>query len=413
MPQREEKEIVDTDILEAIFDQENRANPYPFFAKLRKYGVSWQTGGMSQTGSYVVGTYKDVVALLHDTRLSSDMRKSKDKLISQDLMFRSFIALDPPEHDRLRKMAMKHFGPPDRPDYIEELRPKIELITRELIDSLNGQKQFDLVKCIAGPLPILMIAAILGVPEKDRPQFKTWSDDFIEFASIKTDEAQKKSQDARDSLIAYMASLVILRRQNPDDSLISRMALDIGADGSLELPDLVATATLLLIAGHETTINLIANGMLTLLRHPDILAQIRKTPGLAVGTVEEILRYEPPVQLLARRTALDDITIDEVTIPKGSLVTLALAAANRDDARFKNPNQFDPKRVDNAHLGFGSGIHYCFGAPLARVEGEIALRELTRRLKNPRLTVDPPPYRTSPVLRGPRELLIDIDGVVK
>jgi cytochrome P450 len=175
--------------------------------------------------------------------------------------------------------------------------------------------------------------------------------------------------------------------------------------------DLLATAVLLLVAGHETTVNLIANGMLTLLRYPDVLARLRHEPELTTGLVEELLRYEPPVQMLSSRTALDDIDIAGTTIPKGAPLTLVLAAANRDPNRFPDPDRFDPDRADNAHLGFGGGIHYCFGAPLARVEAQIALPELARRLQNPRLVTDPPPYRDSPVLRGPRHLLVEFDGV--
>lgn len=404
-------EVEKDEIIEAIFDPKNRPNPYPLFARLREHPVSWQKGGMSQTGSYVVSTYKDVVALLHDTRLSSDMRKSKDKLITGERQLFSFIDLDPPEHDRLRRLAMRHFGPPESPEYIEQLRPRIEQITRELIDSVKDQKRFDLTQSVSGPLPVFMIAEILGVPKGDQSKFKTWSDTLIDFSSINTPEAHDKVDEARLNLIQYMSTMVQLRRQNPQDDLISRMATDKSPEGHMAGPDLIAAAILLLIAGHETTVNLINNGMLTFLRYPDILDRLRQEPELIISTVEELLRYEPPVQMLSRRTALDDITIGDVTIPKGSLVTLALAAANRDPARFSNPDQFDPERTNNAHLGFGSGIHYCFGAPLARVEAQTALLELARRLENPRLVVDPPPYRRSPILRGPSELLIEIEGV--
>ncbi len=153
--------------------------------------------------------------------------------------------------------------------------------------------------------------------------------------------------------------------------------------------------------------------MLTLLRYPDILAQLRREPDLIVGAVEELLRYEPPVQLLPQRTPLQDITIAGTTIPKGVPLTLVLASGNRDPQRFDNPERFDPRRKDNQHLGFGSGIHNCFGAPIARLEAQTALNELFRRLENPRLVVDPPPYRQSPILRGPRQLLIEVDGVRK
>jgi cytochrome P450 len=206
-----------------------------------------------------------------------------------------------------------------------------------------------------------------------------------------------------------MDRLVERRRGKPGEDLLSRMASDAGPEGRMEAPHLVATASLLLVAGHETTVNLIANGVLTLLRHREVLERLRGEPGLVVGIVEELLRYEPPVQMLSNRTTLDDVEVAGVTIPKGVLLTLALAAGNRDPERFADPDRFDPERPDNAHLGFGSGIHYCFGAPLARVEAQIALAELARRLERPRLVADPPPYRPSPILRGPRELLVEVD----
>jgi cytochrome P450 len=175
--------------------------------------------------------------------------------------------------------------------------------------------------------------------------------------------------------------------------------------------DLLATAGLLLVAGHETTVNLITNGMLTLLRHPDVLDRLNHEPGLVITLVEELLRYEPPVQMRTNRTTVADIDIDGTTIPTGSPLALMLAAGNRDPSRFADPDRFDPGRTDNAHLGFLGGIHYCFGAPLARAEAQIALSELARRLVNPRLVADPPPYRPNPELRGPRRLLIEYGAV--
>jgi cytochrome P450 len=168
---------------------------------------------------------------------------------------------------------------------------------------------------------------------------------------------------------------------------------------------------LLLIAGHETTVNLIGNGMLTLLRYPEVLQRLRRQPELSARVVEELLRYEPPVQLLPNRTALEDIDIAGTTIPRGAPINLVLAAGSRDPSHVSHPDQFDPDRPQNEHLGFGGGIHYCFGAPLARTEAQIALPELVRRLENLRLVSDPPPYRPSPILRGPRHLPVQFDRV--
>jgi cytochrome P450 len=400
------------EILKAIFDPANRANPYPLFADLRRVPVSWQQDGPNPDGTFVVSTYHEILALFHDPRISSDLRKGeKTRGLPIGLEERSFIRLDAPEHDRLRNLAMRHFGPPDRPEYVEQLGPEIRRIARDLVDQVHDEHRVDVVARMAYPLPVAVICAILGVPRSDQPRFRVWADTLVSLAGSHTADSNARIETARGALHEYMAALVELRRHEPSDDLLSRMANDGGPEGRMADPELVAVAALLLIAGHETTVNLIANGVLTLLRHPEVLERLRRQPDLVVGVVEELLRYEPPVQMLANRTTLDDVPIAGVTIPKGFQVTLALAAGNRDPARFRDPDRFDPDRVDNAHLGFGSGIHYCFGAPLGRVEAQIALTEIAQRLERPRLVVDPPPYRESPILRGPRELLVEIDGV--
>jgi cytochrome P450 len=400
-------------ILRSICDPANRSNPYPLFAELRKEPVSWQDHGPGEAGTYVVSTYRELVAILHDPRLVSDLRKG-DKTggprTSTDQY--TFIRLDPPEHDRVRRLAMRHFGPPERPWYVEQLRSEIQRVVASLVDDLRDERRVDVVERVGYPLPVTIICTILGVPREDQPQFHVWADTIVKTAAAHTGEARAEREEATRALNAYMAELVRRRRESPADDMLSRMATDTGPEGRMEDPYLIATAVLLLIAGHETTVNLIANGVLTLLRQPAILDRLRHAPELVAGTVEELLRYEPPVQFLQGRTTLAEIALAGVTIPKGALVTLALAAGNRDPARFPDPDRFDPARADNAHLGFGSGIHYCFGAPLARVEAQAVLLELAQRLTRPRLVVDPPPYRESPLLRGPRELLVEIGGVL-
>ncbi|HWD73769.1 MAG TPA: cytochrome P450 [Solirubrobacteraceae bacterium] len=216
---------------------------------------------------------------------------------------------------------------------------------------------------------------------------------------------------AAGQLGAYLNSVADAHLRNPGDDLLSELLSGGDRDEHMTREELLSTAVLLLIAGHETTVNLIANGMLTLLRHHEVLARLRSEPDLIIKLVEELLRYEPPVHFLQSRTALADIDIADTTIPAGAPITLVLAAANRDPDRFSDPDRFDPDRLDNQHLGFGSGIHYCYGAPLARAETQIALTELARRLIKPRLVAEPPPYRASPILRGPRRLIIEIDDV--
>src|SRR5216684_1083040 len=400
-------------ILREIYDAANRANPYPLWAKLRQTPVCWQEDGPDEGGTYVVSTYREIEALLHDPRISSDSRNCAQTggqpRTSTDPY--RFINLDPPEHDRLRRLAMRHFGPPERPAYLEGLRPEMLRIVTTLLDQVRGQRQIDFVESFAYPLPVTVICRILGVPREDEPKFHVWASSLAESLAGQTEEQRRQRDQAFNDLNQYMAGLVEHHREHPGDDVLSGMATDTDAQGRMADPYLVATAAMLLFAGHETTVNLLGNGMLTLLRHPSMLERLRNAPDLIPATVEELLRYEPPVQFLPQRTTLDEITIAGTTIPKGVLVTLALAAGNRDPARFPDPDRFDPERRDNEHLGFGSGIHICFGAPLARMEAQIALQELVRRLEQPRLVVDPPPYRPSPLLRGPEHLLIEVDGV--
>jgi cytochrome P450 len=405
----------DTTILRQIFDYANRANPWPLWAKLRQTPVCWQEDGPDEKGTHVVSTYRAIEALLHDPRLSSDLRNStqtEGQPQTPNAPY-TFISLDPPQHDRLRALAMRHFGPPERPAYLEQLRPEILGIVTTLLDQVQaqGQRQFDLVERFNYDLPVTVICRILGVPREDEPQFKVWASAFIENIGQQGEAARRQREQAQRDLNQYIAGLVERHRKQPGDDMLSQMATDTGPEGHMTDRQLVATGVLLLIAGHETSVNLLGNGMLALLRNPATLERLRKALEMIPAAVEEMLRYDGPVQFLTQRTTLDKIAIAGTMIPKGVLVTLALAAGNRDPARFADPDRFDPERRDNQHLGFGSGIHSCFGAPLARIEAQIAFPELLRRLVQPRLVADPPPYRLSPLLRGPEHVLIEVEEV--
>jgi cytochrome P450 len=402
----------DTTLLRQIYDYANRANPYPLWAELRKTPVCWQEDGPDKAGTYVVSTYHEIESLLHDPRVSSDFRNSTQtggRTLTPGDPY-TFIRLDPPEHDRLRAAVMRHFGPPQRPEYLDQLRPEILRIVTTLLDQLEGQSHIDLVEQFNLPFPVAVICRILGVPPEDQPQFGRWSNAFIEALSQTSEAMVKQRAWAQGELNQYLARLIEQHRKQPGDDLLSRMATDASFEGPAAEAYLVQTGTLLLVAGHETTVNLLGNGMLTFLRHLAILERLRNAPDLIPAAVEELLRYEGPVQFFGR-TTLDDIPIAGTMIPKGVYVTMAVAAANRDPARFSDPDRFDPERRDNQHLGFGSGIHICFGAPLARIEAQIAFTELLRRLEQPRLAADPPPYRPSPGLRGPEHLWIDVERV--
>ena len=398
-----------TTVFDQILDPASRANPYPLYAELRKTPVTRQPDGM-----WVVSTYQEIVDLLHDPRVSSDARNNP-QLADEVVARPAFIGLDPPEHDRLRTMATRPFGPPHTPDRIEGLRSWLMETTARLIDGFEGKDVIDLVDEFAYPLPVGAICHVLGVPTEDEPLFHRLADGIIDSVDPTTGtlvERRRRQDEISAEMRAYLGGLADERLRAPGDDLLSGLLTERDRDRRMSRNDVLSTAQLLLVAGHETTVNLIANGMLTLLRHPDVLARLRREPDLIVRLVEELLRYEPPVHFLQSRVALADIEIGGTTIPAGSPITLMLAAGDRDPSRFSHPDRFDPDRTDNQHLGFGSGIHYCYGAPLARVETQIALSELARRLVNPRLVDDPPPYRPNPFLRGPRRLLLEIDGVV-
>ncbi|GAA4601609.1 cytochrome P450 [Actinoallomurus liliacearum] len=401
-------------VFDQILDPANRADPYPLYAELRRTPVSRQEDGL-----YVVSGYDEIVALLHDPRVSSTRRNvpQPGEPGSGDVaavLPPSFINTDPPEHDRLRRLAMRHFGPPRSPHLVESLRPEMLRVVTELIDDVASRARIDIVDDIAYPFPVTVICRILGVPREDEARFHEWADAVVESLDPREKglaERMRRRHAAVSELHRYLGGITDERRERPGDDLLSGLATDEGPEGAMSPVEVVATATLLLIAGHETTVNLITNGMLTLLRHPEVLDRLRHEPGLAVSTVEELLRYEPPVHFLSSRIALDDIELGGTTIPKGSPIAVALAAGSRDPAHVPDPDRFDPDRQYTEHLGFGGGVHYCFGAPLARLETQIALTELAKRLKNPRVVADPPPYRPSAELRGPRHLLVDVDGV--
>ncbi|WP_460108542.1 cytochrome P450 [Streptomyces sp. YKOK-J1] len=398
------------DTLHRILDYSSRPDPYPLYAELRRTPVARQ-----EDGSYVVSTYREIADLLHDPHLSSDVRNLTHPMPSAEgSTTPAFINMDPPEHDRLRRMAMRHFGPPHTPGLVAGLDSDLSAVVTGLIDDCADREEIDIVDDFAYPFPVTVICHLLGVPREDEPRFHLWVNDIIDAIAYdpKTDPKEKleKGLRARQDLRQYLGGLLEQRHGRPGDDLLARLANDDGPDGRMTDEEIVATANLLLIAGHETTVNLITNGMLTLLRHPEVLRRLSDDPDLVVPLVEELLRYEPPVHIIPWRAAYSDITVADTVIPKGSQIMLMLASGSRDPDRFHDPDRFDPDRRDNQHLGFGSGIHLCFGGPLARRETQIALTELVRRLDRPSLVTDPPPYRRSPILRGPIHLRVAQDN---
>jgi cytochrome P450 len=403
-----------TSPVQRVTDFAVRADPYPTYAELRRTPVV-----RDDSGVHLVTTYWEIRDLLQDPRISSDARNlapGASPLLAADdeggALPPSFIRLDPPEHDRLRRLAMRPFGPPHSPRRIHDMHPELAGMVTGLIDDLEGKDRFDVVDDFAYPFPVAVICQLLGVPREDEPHFRALVDAVVAGLNPAENAAEQRRavQQSRLDLGQYLAGLIEEHRRNPGDDMLSAWITADSPEGRMSLVELITNAVLLLIAGHETTVNLITNGMLTLLRRPDALQHLRTAPHTAPETVEELLRFEPPVQILPQRTTLADIEIANTVIPKGASVWLLLGSGNRDPARFSDPDQFDPARQDNQHLGFGFGVHACFGAPLARLEAQLALTELTRRLRDPRLIEDPPPYRPSPVLRGPRHLQVTFEG---
>jgi cytochrome P450 len=405
-----------TSPVQRITDYAIRADPYPIYAELRRTPVV-----RDDSGIHLVTTYWEIHSLLQDPRISSDARNlapGSDPLLAaadegEEALPPTFIRLDPPEHDRLRRLAMRTFGPPHNPRRIHDMRGEFAEIVTGLIDALAGKDQFDVVDDVAYPFPLTVICRLLGVPAADEPHFRRMVDGVVAGLSPAEDAATQRPsvQQSRLDLGQYLAGLIEDHRRSPGDDMLSAMVTDEGPEGRMSLLELISNAVLLLIAGHETTVNLIAHGMLTLLRNPEAYKTLREAPQRAATTVEELLRFEPPVQILPQRTTVADLEVGDVVIPQGASVWLLLASGNRDPKRFPEPDRFDPTRRDNQHLGFGFGVHACFGAPLARLEAQFALTELARRLREPRLVADPPPYRPSPVLRGPRHLSIAVEGI--
>jgi fatty acid omega-hydroxylase len=390
---------------------ENRPNPYPFYAKLRKTPVSRQPDG-----SYVVSTYREVVALLHDPRVTSDERKRPGAFVGP--FEATIITEDPPEHDVDRRRMMRHFGPPECPHMIAGMESEIRRIFGELLDNMKGKTRIDVVDEFAFPGPVTVICNVLGVPHESIPRFHGWIETALDGVDLGP-EANDPEQQRRTAAIPevtvemrqFLGDLLEQYRKHPGPGMLSGLVNDDGPEGRLPEVSLINNAMLLLFAGHETTVNLIAHSVLTLLRHPEALEQLRRRPDLIVPGVEELLRVESSVQFWHTRSALEDIEIAGTTIPAGAPVFLCYGSANRDPQRFENPDTIDLERPNNEHVGYSQGIHYCFGAPLARLEVQTAVSEFFRRVENPRLVEDPPPYRRNQIFRGPRHLAIEIDGI--
>ena len=376
-----------------LYGPEFRADPACVFAQMREHDpVVRQPGVDGETPIWFVTRYDDVAAvLLDDERFVRDPRSalSPEALEERNAAFalaleaieNHMLNRDGDDHRRLRRLVTKAFTP----KRVEQLRPRIQAVADELLDAVEPRGAMDLSADYAFPLPITVIAELLGVPADDQDRFKEWSDAIISPALDPED--MERFFEQMGEFVGYLTDFFAQRRAAPTDDLVSALLAARDESDALTEQELFGTVVLLIVAGHETTVGLIGNAVLNLLEHPDQLALLRADPTLIPRAVEEVLRFEGPVERSLNRWAATDVNLGGQSIRKGDLVIPILAAAGRDPGRFPEPDRLDVTREDTRHLAFGRGSHYCLGAPLARLEAEVALETLFRRLPELRLAV--------------------------
>ena len=387
------------DVVFNPIDPEFVANPYPMYHRLRAEDPVHR----SPLGFWVLTRYEDVVFALRDARLAKEAITSvvaqRFGIVNPPTITRSMLDSDPPDHTRLRGLVNKAFTP----RVVELLRPRVQALVDDLLARLDGRHEMDLIEDFAYPIPVIVICELLGVPVEDRDRFRAWGLDMARSLDAvlfgpQSDVAARGAA-ARHALGDYFRDLIAERRKVPRPDMLSGLIAAEEAGDRLTEAEMLATCILLLVAGHETTVNLIGNGTLALLRHPGELRRLREDPGLIATAVEELLRYDGPVQRTARVPS-EDVKFGDQVIGKDELVMPFIGAADRDPAQFADPDRLDIGRRENRHVAFGYGIHFCLGAPLARVEGQIALATLVQRLPKLALATDQPQFRMSLTLRG-------------
>ena len=371
-----------------------KANPYQKYRNLRAIDPVHR---LRLIDGWVLTDYEDVDGVLRDhSRFSRDYGKESE--------YKSLLDLDPPDHTRVRSLVSQAFTPKS----VAELHPRVQQIVDDLLDDVAGQDRFDLVESFAYPLPVIVIAEMLGVPADDRDRFKLWSNDIaLTVEPTVNDEQTERIKRSSEELIEYFDSIIELRRTDPQDDLITALIAAEEQGDRLSHEELIAMLLLLLVAGNETTRNLIGNGMLALLKNPNQLQRLRDDPDLMDNAVNELLRYDSPVQLDGRM-ATEDMEIRGKLIRPGQRVICLLGAANRDPSVFTDPDTLDVARQEKSHMSFGRGIHHCLGAPLALLEGRIAFASLLERFSTIQLLREPE-YRDQVVLRGVRDLWIEVE----
>lgn len=397
-------------LLLELLDPAHRADPYPIYARLRDGGPLL----LPESNLVVLSSFPHCDAVLRHPDSCSDRLKSNaaQRAMAAGENLRpfgtpSFLFLDPPDHTRLRRLVSKAFSP----RVVKSLEQGIVELVDGLLDNVAAAGRFEVITDLAHPLPVAVICRLLGVPVEDEPQF-SWASELLAqgldpfFAFTGQAQGFEERLEAGLWLRGYLRDLLQQRRANPRDDLMSGLIAVEEAGDQLTEDEIIATCNLLLIAGHETTVNLIANAILAMLRRPEYWTQLAVDPERASVIVEETLRFDPPVQLVGR-VAGEDMTIDDVRVAKGDTMMLLLAAANRDPAVNERPEVFDPDRQPLRHLSFGLGAHFCLGAPLARLEAAVALSAVTKRFPGARLASEPV-YKPHVTLRGMARLDVSV-----
>ncbi len=391
-----------------------RHDPYPTYASLRKNEpvplIGEAESAMGE--AFLVTRYDDVVTVLKDPRFSTDMRKTGTQMKTAwwipkvvSTFQNSMLLVDDPDHRRLRDLVHKAFTP----RMLQDMNARIERISEEMLDAMANKPTVDLIHDFALPIPLTVISDMMGVPQKDRMKFHKWMGTFLDISSGGRLQMLGKLGNMF-QMYRFFKGLIQLRRKNPGDDLVTAL-IKAEQDGDrLNEDEMIAMIFLLLLAGHETTVNLIGNGTLALLENPDQLQKLQQHPELMDSAVEELLRFTNPVEQPAPRYVLEDVELSGQKIAKGSRVLVGIASANRDETAFSNADKLDIERTPNKHLAFGLGIHYCLGAPLARMEGKIALQKLLARYPNMKLAVtsDQVQWRTSMAVRGLKTLPVQL-----
>jgi cytochrome P450 len=393
-----------------LFGPQMLADPYPFYARLRSRApVYWA----DQFGAWVLTRYADVITVLRSPNTSSDRATKSPPQVGPELQAlneiraHSMLNADAPRHTRLRLLVNKAFTPKT----VEALAPFIRTFVDKALNAALARGRMDVMADLAFPLPVTVIAEMLGVPPEDRDRFKKWSDDstatLANLPSNLSPKVVRKSVAAMEALQTYFRNIIAERRAAPRDDLISALIKAQEEEDRLSDAELLANCVLLLNAGHETTTNLIGNGTLALLRHPDQLKRLRDDPSLLLTGVEELLRYDSPVQF-TNRILTADMELGGKVLRAGQMVLLLLGAANRDPEQFPDPDRLDIGRPNNKHVAFGLGSHFCLGAPLARLEGRLFFEALLQRAHHLRLDGPPPRYRQNFNLRGLESLPVTL-----